>query len=320
MLQRLTTQLPEWSRPQHPAMRHTLGAPTGMTRRAVLIQFMTALVLLVMAVLLNSGVLQQSIALPISQILMDSLFLPTVFGQLMLSLIVMIYTSSVINEERRKQTWDTLRATRSGINLAMRARWSAAIFYRLSGFVLALYLVRLVLVGALVIDLTAFGGDYLALISGGGVTPQLPVVVVILLLALSMSASFILPLTGLGLDAAFGLLLSTFIQNRVFLTLAQVILGLARFAVAGLLFVWLIQQTDIVTMTSSVSAWLSMVGFGAFTDWGLRYLNLNIYSEYWAMVQYSIFVGAGLLVVAFAQALLADVLVSLAVRRGEARE
>lgn len=320
MLQRLTTQLPEWSRPQHPAMRHILGAPSRNTRRSLIIQLLAALLLIIAAAVISGGVVGQNVALPISEILMNALFWPTFIGQLVLSLFVIVYTSGVVGDEKRRQTWDTLRATRSGVGLAMRARWSAAIFYRLSGFVMALFIVRLILVGALVYDLTAFGGDYLALISGGGVVPQLPLPAVIVLLALSMAASFVLPLTGLGLDASLGLLLSTFIHNRVFLVLAQVVVGLARFAVAAGM-VWLVAtSTNLMTMHSTEAAWFSMVGYGTFGDWGLRYLNLNIYSEYWATVQYSIFTGAGMLLVAFMQAFLADVLVTLAVRRGEARE
>lgn len=321
MLQRLTTQLPEWSRPQHPAMRHTLGAPARNTRRSLILQLVAALVLLIAAAVISgTGILGQNIALPISEVLLNALFWPTFIGQLILSLFVIVYTSGVVGDEKRRQTWDTLRATRNGVGLAMRARWSAAIFYRLSGFVVALFIVRLILVGALVYDLTAFGGEYLAIISGGGVVPQLPLPAVIVLLALSMSASFILPLTGLGLDASLGLLLSTFIQNRVFLVLAQVILGLARFALAAAMVWLLVSITSPATMPSTAAAWLSMVGYGAFGDWGLRFLNLNAYSELWANVNYGIFVGAGMLLAAFVQAFLADLIVGLAVRRGEARE
>jgi hypothetical protein len=320
MLQRLRTQLPEWSRPQHPAMRHVLGAPGRNTRRALVLQLVASLLLLIAAAVISGGLLSQNVARPVSEILMDALFLPTFVAQLVLSLFVIVYTSGVVGEEKRNQTWDTLRAAYNGVGLALRARWSAAIFYRLSGFVIALFIVRLILVGALVYDLTAFGGDYLALISGGGVVPQLPLPVVVVLLALSMSASFILPLTGLGLDASLGLLLSTFIHNRVFLVLAQVILGLARFGLAALM-VWMVSyNASVTTMPSTAAGWLSMVGYGAFGDWGLRYLNLAIYSEYWATVQYGIFAGAGLLVAAFGQALLADMLVGWAVKRGEARE
>jgi hypothetical protein len=319
MLHRLTTQLPEWARPEHPAMRHVLGAPMQGIRRGLILQLVASLLLLTLAVI-GSGVTGQNVALPISEVMMNSL-LPAVFiGQLFLSLLVIVYTSGIVTSERRRQTWDTLRTTRNGVGLALRARWSAAIFYRLAGFLIALLLARVVLVGLLVFDLTAFGGDYLAIISGGGVVPTLPLPVVVVLVAFTMAASFILPLTGLGLDAAVGLLLSTFIRNRVFLVLAQVIVGLARFALsAGLL--WLVlNYTSPATMPSNAFALGTMVGYGAFGDWGLHYLNLAYYSELWANVPYGIFVGAGLLITAFLQALLADGLVTLAVRRGEIRD
>ncbi|HEX2621765.1 MAG TPA: hypothetical protein VHL11_16520, partial [Phototrophicaceae bacterium] len=235
-------------------------------------------------------------------------------------ILMMIYTSASVSNEKRHQTWDTLRTTRNGIGLALRARWSAAVFYRLSGLMIVLYVARLILVGALLYDLTAFGGDYLAIISGGGVVPQLSLAIVILLEALSMAASFVLPLTGLGLDAAVGLLLGTLIHQRVWLALAQVLAGVARVGLVAVMLWWLITNTNVTTMPSTAGALASMVGYGAFGDWGLRYLNLASYSELWAVVHYGIFTGVGLLVVAFGQALLTDLLVTLAVRRGEVQE
>jgi len=320
MLQRVTAQLPEWARPEHPAMRHTLGLAGRPNRRTYLLRLVLVLIILgIGGALITSSVLNNTMTTatqPVSEAVLNILYWPTLVVQLALSALVISYTSSVIGEEKRKQTWDTLRATRNGVGLALRARWSAAIFYRLSGFLILILLVRVILVGLLLYDLTAFGGDYLAIISGPA-TPQLPLPAVVVLLAISMTASFILPLTGISLDAAFGLLLSTFFQQRIFLVLVQVIAIIARILLTFALFVAMLAATDIITMPSTFSALLSMVGFGAFGDWGLRYLNLAFYSDLWGMVQFSIFMGVALLITAFLQMVLAELIVMLAIRRGE---
>ncbi len=320
MLQRLTAQLPEWARPDHPAIRHTLGVSGRPTRRTQILRVLLVLVVLgIGGALVTSSLLNNTltaISQPVSEVVLNILYWPTLVVQLALSALAISYTSSVIGEEKRKQTWDTLRATRNGVGLALRARWSAAIFYRLSGFLILVLLVRAIFVGLLLYDLTSFGGDYLAIISGPA-TPQLPLPVVVVLLALSMTASFILPLTGVSLDAAVGLLLSTFFQQRIFLVLAQVIVIVARIILSFALFVAMLAATDIITMPSTFAAMLSMVGFGAFGDWGLRYLHLPFLSDLWGMVQYSIFMGAALIITAFLQLILAELIVLLAIRRGE---
>jgi hypothetical protein len=320
MLQRLTAQLPDWAQPTHPAMRHTLGLTVRPSRRTFILRLLLLILLIVLGgVLLIPSFISTTAAAttqPLSKIVLDIIYWPAIVIQLALSALVIIYTSSTIGDEKRRQTWDTLRTTRNGVGLAMRARWSAAIFYRMSGFLVLLFVVRLILVALLLYDLTAFGGDYLAIVSGPA-TPQLPIAVVVGLLALSITASFILPLTGVSLDAALGLLVSTFVQQRVFLILTQVVVILARVALAFAMFAAMLYATDIVTMPSTPGALASMTGFGAFGDWGLRYLNLAFYSDLWGMVPYSIFMGIALIVTAFLQMGLAELIVMLAIRRGE---
>ncbi|MBC8100520.1 MAG: hypothetical protein H7Y11_13840 [Armatimonadetes bacterium] len=324
MLQRLNAQLPDWARPGHPAVRHVLGAPSAANRRLLILQFVAGIVLMTVStvgvLVMQAQVQAEPEIRPLSATVISALYVPALVGQLLLSVLVVIYSSNHINTERRSRTWDTLRVTSGGVGITLRARWGAAIFYRLSGFVIVLLLVRVLLIALLVYDVSAFGGDYLPLAAGGGVEPALPIPASLLLVSLYMAASLILPLTGLGLEAAIGLLLSTFLRNRIFLLLAQVVYGVARVALSFGLIYLLDRNTNILTMPSTIAAWLTMVAHGAFADWGLRTLNLDYASELWAMVQYGIFVGAGLLVLAFAQAVLADGLVWWAVRRAETRE
>ena len=46
MLQRLTAQLPEWARPEHPAMRHTLGLAGRPNRRTYFLRLLLVLIIL----------------------------------------------------------------------------------------------------------------------------------------------------------------------------------------------------------------------------------------------------------------------------------
>lgn len=320
MIRRLTMQLPAWARPDHPVIRYVLGTQTRISWRSWLTQVFAAFLILVIAFFLshysqdNQGIGQSH-----SEKLMNFIFWPTILGQIALSVSALVYTSSAISSEKRRQNWDNLRATHSGAGLTLRAQWSAAVFYRLAGLLTAIYLVRLAVIGLLIYDLTAFKGEYLTYLIGS-ITPEIPIGVGILLLALTMTASFILPLTGLGLDAAFGLLVSTFITQRVFVAMFQVIFGLARFALAGGLIALMVWASDPLNAASEVGRGAVAVGMGAWGDWGLRYLHLAYTGELWATIPYSVFLGAALLVVGFVQALLTDGFLSLAIRRAEKRE
>lgn len=318
MLQRLALQLPAWARPNHPAIRYVLGAQGRISRRALLVQLFIALIVLAIAFIIGSNI-PVELGQSLSERLMNIVFWPLFVIQILISVTAIVYTSGAIGSEKGRQTWDNLRATHSGTGLTLRARWSAAVFYRLTGLISAIYLIRLVLVGTIVVDLTAFRGEYLNHLTGG-ITPELPVIAGVLLLALFMTASFVLPLTAIGFDAAFGLLVSTFVRGRIWVVMTQIFMAALRAGLAIGMVAFLIWATDPITEASAEVELLSMIGFGAFGDWGLRYLHLAFIGELWATVPYSIFVGAALLVVAFGQALLTDGILAWAIRRAERRE
>lgn len=320
MIRRLTMQLPAWARPDHPVIRYVLGTHTRISWRNWLTQLFGAFLVLALAFATVRFTQEgQGVGQSISEQVMAFVFWPTVVGQMALSVSALIYTSSAISSEKRRQNWDNLRATHSGAGLTLRAQWSAAVFYRLSGLLTAIYLVRLVVIGALIYDLTAFRGEYLNYLIGS-ITPEIPIGIGILLLALTMTASFILPLTGLGLDAAFGLLMSTFVTQRVFVAMFQIIFGLARFALAAGLIGLMVWVTDPLNGATEIGRGAAALGMGSFGDWGLRYLHLAYVGELWATLPYGVFLGAGMLVIGFLQALLTDGFLSLAIRRAERRE
>ena len=177
--------------------------------------------------------------------------------------------------------------------------------------------VRLILIGAMLYDLTAFRGEYLNYLMGG-VTPELPVVVGVLLLALMMTASLLLPVVGLGMDAALGLLASSVVHQRVYIAMTQIALTAIRLVIIGALLIVVTNfRTDDLT-ASQLASWAILFGFAVIGDWGLSFLYLTYYGgQVWADVQYGIFIGLGMLVFVLFQAIVTDGILALAVRRAE---
>lgn len=317
---RILNQLPKDGQPNAPALRYVMGNYAKRARQILWLQLVVGIALVIGVGVIGGGLLSQDQGLPASTILMNALYPAAVFGQVLMSIFMLMMTMGVINEEKRRQTWDNLRATDSGAKITLNARWFAAVFYRLFWLLVIIYGVRLLLIGVLLYDLTAFSGDYLALISGGTVQPLLPVEAIIILTAFSLTASFVLPLTGLGLDAAVGILLATFVHHRVWIALTQVVLSIARIVTVIGLFLLMQNLIDPNNASEPFLMWLSMVGFGGFGDWGLRFLNLPSYSELWANVPFGIFVGVGMLLIAVIQAALTGGLLSWAAHRAQTRD
>ena len=257
---------------------------------------------------------------PISEALMLMLFWPIFAIQIILSISALAMTVGVIGEEKRRQTWDHLRTTTEGASLAIRARWSAVVFYRLRSPMIIVMLARVVLIGAMLYDLTAFRGDYLNNLTVN-ITPELPLPVAVMLLALTMTASFLLPFTSVGFDAAVGLLVSTVVQQRVYVTLVQIALISVRVAIILGLLLGVTQFRTGGLELSNVNLWLLLFAFAALGDWSLSILHLGYFGAVvWIDVEYSILIGAALLVFVFVQTLITDGLLALAVRRAERRE
>lgn len=325
MIQR---QLPYWARLENPVLRQTLNAPrAGEPRRIPYVRVFLAALLV--AVMIAAGVVVGSdlfavdlFDLPISQALMAVIFWPVFVVQIVLRLAALGMTVGAVGEEKRRQTWDSLRTTYSGASLALRARWSAVVFYRLRPGLLLVTVARLVLIGAVLYDLTAFSGEYLNYLTGN-ITPDVGLPVAVLLLALTMTASLLLPLTAVGFDAALGLFVSTFVEQRIYVALAQITLSALRIGIIGLL---LLLMTDfrvdfLIEGSTQAGLWLLVFGFAALGDWGLSLLWLGFFGgEVWPTVDYSLLVGLALLGFVFVQTLLTDGLLALTVRRAEMSE
>jgi hypothetical protein len=177
--------------------------------------------------------------------------------------------------------------------------------------------VRLIFLVGILVDLTAFRGQYLSMLTVN-IVPDIPLAIAAVLLVCWMTASLLLPFTGVGVDAALGLLISTLFQQRIYALLAQFVVIALRISVVILLLLGMTQLLagELSDLSEQVS-WLLMGGFSALGDWGLRFTHLQSFGGLWSIVPYGVFLGLGLVIYVVVQALFTDLLLSLAVRRAE---
>lgn len=316
-------ELPAWARRDDPALRHELGAaPPQPLRRRLLRAFsviLAALVLLAVGLAVATSLFTASAGQTLSETVNAVLYWVLLSLQVLLSILALTGTSSLVADALRKQNWDSLRVTELGTVMAMRARW-VSIFYRLRSLLIVIIGARVVLVALMLWDLTGFRGRYLDLLING-ITPTIPLAAAVLLAALLMTASLLLPLTAAGFDAALGLLIAAVVRQRVIVTLLQAVLILLRLAVMAALLVGVTQflQGNLGD-AADASLWLLVFGSGSLGDWGLSLLYLERASEIWAIIPYGVFLGVALLVFALVQAALADRILGIAARYAQRRD
>jgi len=321
MIRRLTGQFPAWAQADHPVLRYELGKARPVSSRRRWLRWGGLLLLALLALaggyLIATGGLQHLPGQSLTENVHSVVYWPLLTLQLLTGILAMTLTASAVGDEMRRQHWDSLRVTAHGAELALRARW-AATFYRLRPALVAIIALRVLLVLGIVYDLTAFSGRYLNFLLNGSAF-DVPLALGVLLLSLFMTAALLLPITSVGLDAAMGLLLSTFVRQTTYGTVLQVFLILVRVAVVVGLAQAMTQFIDgLVELTPAGSLGL-VAGYGALGDSGLAYLNLGLFGDLWAKAPWGILVCVGLLLFALLQALLTDWLVALSVRRAERR-
>jgi hypothetical protein len=315
-------QLPLWARREHPVLRHQLGAAARPPWRARYLRALGVVAglgaLLLGGVLAATGLFRHAAGESVPEIVNAVFFWPLLALQLALSVAAMTSTSNYVSEEMRRQNWDNLRATEQGAEIAMRARW-VSVFYRLRGLIGLVLAGRVVLIALMLWELTSFQGRYLDLLING-ITPDVPLIAAVLLVSLTMTASLLLPLTTVGLDAAAGLLVSAVVQVRTYSTLLQGIVIFIRLIVTGLLLLGATLFLDgQLLQNANAGAWVFMAAYGAAGDWGLAFLHLGRSTEIWSLIPYGIFLGLALVIFALAQAALADRVLMLAVRQAQKR-
>jgi hypothetical protein len=321
MIQRVTGQLPTWARTDHPILRYELARTERVNLRGrifrVLWMSMLAILLLGGGYFIATGFLQQPAGQNLTESILNILFWPMLIVQMLASVVALALTGNTVSEEIRRQTWDNLRATEGGAELTVRTRW-AAVFYRIRGLIAVIVIVRVILILGILYDLTAFQGRYLDLLISG-IVPEVALPVAAVLLAFTMTATLLLPLTVLGFDAAIGLVIATLFQQRTYTILAQILYIVVRVVIAGALIFAMTQFVSNDLETSDLNAWLLSLGFSAFGDWGLSFLNLGFFGERWAEIPFGIFLGLALLVFSLMQAAVTDWVVGFAVRQAERR-
>lgn len=319
MLERLGMQLPGWARTTHPFVRYEIGsARPGNRRRRYLQAGGLALLLVVLfwiGYLIATRFLQEPAGQNLTESAMAVFFWPTLGLQILLQVAALALTVNTVSEQKRRQAWDSLRATEEGAGLALRARW-ISVYYRLRPLLVLVLFIRGLFILGILYDLTAFQGRYIDLLVNN-ITPDVSPIIGAFLVAFMMTASLLLPLTSVGLDAAIGLLISVQVQQRVYSVLMQFIVILLRLLIVGALLAGTTQFIGGNLPMENATAWLFMGGFAGFGDWGLSFLHLGFFSEVWATVPYGILLGVGLLAFALLQSAVSEWLLAFAIRRAE---
>lgn len=321
LIARLLGPLPDWARRDHPIMRYELQSAPRPTRSVRLLRAFGNIMVVIAALLVGyfaaTGLLTQPAGTNPVEMINNVLYLPTLGLQLAVSIGALLLTIGAVAREERRNTWDNLRATPAGAELALRVRW-ASVFYRLRPLIAVIMLVRVTLILLLLWDLTAFQGRYIDLLISG-ITPQMDVTVAVLLLALLMTASLLLPFTSVGFDAALGILIATYVRQRTYMAILLIVVIAVKLYVAFFLLTIAGSFLNGMIPPSDALAWSTTFGAAALGDGGLSMLYLGRSGEMWATIPYGILFGAALIVFALLQAFLADQMVAWACRRAVKR-
>ncbi|MBK8024382.1 MAG: hypothetical protein IPK19_23865 [Chloroflexi bacterium] len=314
--------LPSWARRDHPGLRYELGRPerppASVRFFRAFLQLLIVAVLLLIGTLIATDLLRRPAGSNSVESLFNILYVPVVALQVMLSVTALSASVGFVPEQMARGTWDNLRSTPGGVEMAMRARWVAS-FVRARLLLIAVLLARLVLIGLMLWEIMGFQGRYLSLLTNG-ITPGLSLAVAILLLSLTMTASLLLPITSAGLDASVGLLLSVFARGRTGSILIQAGLILVRILViAALLMAGAAYMRGELAELADPLAWLLLSAGGAIGDLGLGFLHLGRAGEIWATVPFAVLIGPALLAFALIQAAVADAVRRYAAAQGQHR-
>lgn len=321
MISRLRTLLPAWARPptSNPLLQYELAKSQGSAQgRAFLWQLSALILLLGLAAAVYAGAFELGDSGNWSARLWESLYFPALALQAITLVLALLLGATSVDAERSRKTWDSLRATEAGAGLALRARW-LGILYRLRAPISVILLVRLLLALGALLDLTAFGGHYVKMLSAGATPPLSDWRVSLLLIALSAALSLAQPLVMIASAAALGLFLSVTVAERLYSALLQVAL-VALFV----LFVLLASAGagEILggrLIISDAAQFVVVLAYSSYGDWGLLLAQLGSLGAVWRVAPAGIAIGPAMVALLLLQALIADSLMSLAERVSERR-
>ena len=312
--------LPAWAQPDHPLLQYERsrfrkqGGWTGFIAQLSLLTILLGGAAAAYAAL----VLRPAGAANLTRLFWQSVYHPTLVLQLLAMLMALTLGASAVGGERSRKTWDNLRVTEFGAGLALRARW-AGILYRLRAPIALILLVRLLLIAGILYDLTAFGGLYPEIL-GAQAQPPLPEWRLdLLLIALAATAVVLLPILQIAAVAAFGILVSVAVRERIYALIIQMLVAALQlaFAAAGALAISQMIQRD--ARSASDWSYALFYGFSAFGDWGLLQAQLSSLGEIWHRVPFGTTFSLGLMMLVLALGLAADGMMWLAGRLSENR-
>ncbi len=262
MFRRLMFDLPTWAQPEHPVLRYMLQRYRSRESRwrrvvRIFLQVMAVAVLVLLGFLLATEFGQQE-----ASTLHAVLYWPLAFLGVLVGLGALMLTGNAISMEKTRGTWDSLRITSHGANLAFQARW-VSVFYTLRGPLSVLFLARLVFVLGILIDLTQYyRGRYLDLLLSG-ITPTVSIPIGAALLAATMTAAILQPLVAVGLDASVGLLISVLVREPRYDILVRTLLGGTRVTLALVAIAIGTQAFGMAPWLVDLGRWVALLaGFG----------------------------------------------------------
>ncbi len=321
MWKRFLGELPSWARTSNPLLAYEIGrhAPDESIRARVgrvVFSVLVLVALLVGGYLYATDGLQQTPEAPYTLVIWRVLFFPLLILQVLLRAAALVLGAGAVDEERRRQTWDPLRATENGAAIALKSRWFSILGYRLRPLLIAIWAGRVLLLGALLVEVASLQGALLEILALRS-QPSLGIVASIGILAAQMTAFFLLPFTAAGVDAALGLAISSSVRNRAFASVILILAVLIRVGSTLLLFIIFAQFMDGLLELNGAQAWLVQVANAIFGDWGLASAQITQTGQLWAQVPGSIFLGLLMLVAVLLQSLLTEGLLRLAAGAAE---
>lgn len=312
MLKRLLGDLPSWATvAANPLLAYEVKRYSPKQTSVARIGRVVFSVL-VLAVLLFGGYLyategfQHPLEAPFTLAIWRIVFFPLLIFQVVLRVAGLAMGVGSVDEERRRQTWDTLRATERGAATALKSRWFSILWIRLRPLLMAIWAGRAILLIAFLVEMVLLQGALQILATRS--QPSFGIIFAIVILAAQMTAFFLLPFTATGVDVALGLLLSASVRNRATASVMLVILALFRIG-SAIGFFWLFSRFMAASLeVSATQAWLLQAGNAIFGDWGLASAQFTQTGQLWAQIPYSIFIGLVMLLAVLIQAALSDAL------------
>lgn len=282
------------------------------------LQLAALILLLVIAAAIYASVFGVSDTGNWSAMLWESLYFPALALQTVTLILSLLLGAASVDAERSRKSWDKLRVTETGASLALRARW-LGILYRLRAPIAAILLTRLLLALGALIELTAFGGHYVQMLSNEASPPLGDWRVGLPLIALALTLSLAQPLVMIASAAALGLFLSVTVVERVYSAVIQV--AMAALA-AAFVMVASAGAADILQgrlIMSNAAQFVIVLAYSSYGDWGLLLAHLGSLGVVWGRVPAGAFISLGMAALLPLQALIADGFMSLAERISERR-